>query len=125
MEERPHYIYLLYSKVHINSSERVYKIGKTRNFPARFNNYPKGSRLLGLWNCEDCNVAERRVLEVFREKFEARRDAGLEYFQGDWKEMRNTIHTIICQLESDDDVKEQRSKVVLIDNKAFILSIFE
>lgn len=126
MVDRPNYIYLLYSKVHMNSGERVYKIGKTRNFPARFNNYPKGSRVLGVWNCDDCDAAERKLLAVFREKFEERRDAGLEYFQGDWKEMRNTIHAVICQLESDEEVKEQRTKVVLVeDNKAFILSMFE
>lgn len=124
--ESPQYVYLLHSKVHINSKEHVYKIGKTRNFPGRFQQYPKGSVVLSVWNCRDCSRIEKEILIKFRLKYEERRDAGSEYFQGDWREMRNDIHEILCHVEMEEDVKEHRTKVVLVDDKkAFILSVFE
>jgi hypothetical protein len=125
-EERPGYVYLLHSKVHMNSKEHVYKIGKTRNFPGRFQQYPKGSLVLAVWNCKDCCRVEKEILGRFRRKYEERRDAGAEYFQGDWRNMRNDIHEILCAVETDEDVKEHRTRVVLVeDKKAFILSVFE
>lgn len=125
---RPDYVYLLYSKVHMNSGENVYKIGKTRNFPGRFQQYPKGSTVLGVWNCEDCNRVEKELLIYFRLKYLSRRDAGSEYFQGDWKKMRNDIHEIILRVEelADKKVQEEKKveeKVVQIEDKKFVIYI--
>jgi hypothetical protein len=115
------YVYLLHSKVHINSGETVYKIGKTRNFPGRFQQYPKGSVVLGVWFCEDCHRTEKELLLYFRLKYESRRDAGAEYFQGDWKSMRNDIHDIVCRVET-----HLESKVIQTEQKdTFIVSVFQ
>ncbi len=119
------YVYLLQSKVHINSGEHVYKIGKTRNFPGRFAQYPKGSVVLGVWNCRDCNALERDILLAFRRKYEERRDAGSEYFQGDWREMRDHIHEILHRVEREEDIRDQRTRVIETEEKTFVLSIFQ
>ena len=119
------YVYLLHSKVHINSDEHVYKIGKTRNFPGRFQQYPKGSVVLGVWNCRDCSGVERDILFSFRRRYEERRDAGSEYFQGDWREMRNHIQEIIRRVEKEEDVRDNRTKLIQTEEKTFVLSIFE
>lgn len=119
------YVYLLQSKVHINSNEHVYKIGKTRNFPGRFQQYPKGSVVLGVWNCRDCNTTEKEMLTAFRQRYEERRDAGSEYFQGDWREMRDHIHEIVGRLEKEEDLRDGRVKVCSVEEKTFVISMFE
>lgn len=102
----------------MNSGESVYKIGKTRNFPGRFQQYPKGSRVLAVWNCEDCNRLEKELLSHFRHKYLSRRDAGSEYFEGDWKKMRNDIHEILLTSE-----KKEEKKEVQVEDKKFVIYI--
>ena len=48
-------IYLLQEREFINSNENIYKIGRTKQANIqRFNQYPKGSKLLLHIVCDDC-----------------------------------------------------------------------
>ena len=94
------YVYLLQEREFVNSKEKVFKVGKTRqlNFE-RFRQYPKGSVILLYSECNDCDVSEKRILSVFRRRFIKRTDIGSEYFEGDFREMRFEINKIIYNLE--------------------------
>lgn len=103
------YIYLLHEREFINSKERIYKVGKTRqiNFE-RFKQYPKCSMILLYSICNDCDICESKILSVFRRRFIKRTDIGSEYFEGDHKEMMFEINRLIYCLEK----KEMTDKVV-------------
>jgi hypothetical protein len=94
------YIYLLQEREFINSNEKVYKVGKTRqlNFE-RFKQYPKGSVVLLYSECCDCDRSEKLILSMLRKKFIKRTDYGSEYFQGDCKEMKFEINQIVYNLD--------------------------
>jgi hypothetical protein len=81
--------------------------------------------VLGVWNCRDCHVAEREIIVAFRQRYEERRDAGIEYFQGEWREMRNHIHEIVCRIEREEDFRDERKKIVSVEEKTFLISMFE
>lgn len=94
------YIYLLQEREFINSNEKVYKVGKTRqlNFE-RFKQYPKGSVVLLYSECCDCDRSEKLILSMLRKNFIKRTDYGSEYFQGDCKEMKFEINQIVYNLD--------------------------
>jgi hypothetical protein len=90
------YIYLIHTREFYNHDEFVYKIGKTKklNFH-RFNQYPRGSVLLFQTNCNDCDICETKILKLFNSKYKRRKDIGLEYFEGDYKQMKKDICNIV------------------------------
>lgn len=93
-EEKPvtnQYIYVLQEREFVRNNENVYKLGKTVNPKQRLSSYPKGSKVHMVMPCEDCNEAEKYLLDLFRELFISRKDIGSEYFEGDLLEMTNTV----------------------------------
>ena len=88
------YIYLLQPLRSITNNEQVYKIGKTKrkNFK-RFNEYPTGSILLLQSSCNDCDIMEKNLLQIFDKNFTKKTDYGKEYFQGDLIEMKKLINS--------------------------------
>lgn len=54
------YMYLLQTRESIKTKENVYKVGRTKkeNYE-RFNQYPKGSRLLFQMICNNCQNMEK------------------------------------------------------------------
>ena len=91
-----HYIYLLKEREFIKTNEEIYKIGKTKQPNlARFSQYPNGSCLYMQIICEDCDKAERILINKFKIKFTHRNDIGHEYFEGDYVEMINIIYASI------------------------------
>jgi phage/plasmid-associated DNA primase len=94
------YIYLLQEREFIKTNEPVYKIGKTtQENTARFNNYPKGSKLLFQIICNNCHNNEKEIKKSFIDKYKQRKDIGLEYFEGDYKAMIKDIFDIIFNKE--------------------------
>ena len=86
------YIYLLQEREFIKTKENVYKIGMTKKENCkRFNQYPKGSILLFQIICNNCKKMETQIIELFKEKFNQRRDIGSEYFEGSYKNMIELI----------------------------------
>jgi hypothetical protein len=89
------YIYILIEREFIRLNEPVYKIGKTTQDDfKRFKQYPKDSKLIHQIYCDDCHGLERRLIELFRVKYRQRRDIGIEYFEGDGRDMVNTIYNM-------------------------------
>ena len=92
-------IYLLQEREFINSNENIYKIGRTKQANIqRFNQYPKGSKLLLHIVCDDCDILETELIRDFKNKYIHRKDIGNEYFEGDYKEMIKDIYNKIPNL---------------------------
>lgn len=90
------YIYLLHEREFIRTNENIYKVGMSRQSNlSRFNNYPKGSRLIFQHECNDCRFVESIILCLFKGKFHKCNEYGNEYFQGDKKCMIDIIYIII------------------------------
>ena len=66
----------------------------------RFNQYPKGSRLLFQMICDDCKTIEKSIIKQFKAFFTQRKDIGNEYFEGDHKNMIDKIYSIIFPKKS-------------------------
>lgn len=89
-------VYLVHDAVAIASNENVYKIGRTSQQDlSRFKNYTKGSKLMFLTICHNCNIIEKKIIELFKTKYINRLDRGYEFFQGDCISMIKDIIAII------------------------------
>ena len=90
------YIYLIKEREFVNNNQNIYKIGKTKQENnKRFKNYPNGSILLFHTMCIDCDTFEKKLIDIFNKKFNNKRDIGLEYFEGDYREMIRIILNIL------------------------------
>lgn len=106
MELQVQYIYLLKEREFVNTKENVYKVGKTKQVNhKRLNQYPKGSILLLQIVCGNCDVNEKNICKLFRDKYTQRKDIGSEYFEGNYHSMINDI----CTTVSNEDPKNPES----------------
>lgn len=51
--------------------------------------------------CTNCNKIERKLIQLFREKYELQKDIGNEYFKGNYIEMIKDIHENIFNFVDD------------------------
>jgi len=87
------YIYILQTREFINAKNNIYKIGKSgQENLKRFNSYPKGSKLIMQVICSDCNIVEKNIIDLFKEKYTQKKDIGTEYFEGDMYQMMDDIY---------------------------------
>jgi hypothetical protein len=95
------YIYLLQEREFIRLNENVYKIGKTKQENVeRLKSYPKGSSLVIMLECVNCDKAEHSLINIFKSKFRQRTDIGTEYFEGNKIKMRSEIIQYFDALEA-------------------------
>jgi hypothetical protein len=66
----------------------------------RFKSYPKGFNLLKLEECPECSLAEKKIMQLFKQKYIHRIDYGNEYFEGNPEEMRIDITNIILYIKN-------------------------
>ena len=86
------YIYFLQEREFIKTNENIYKIGMTnKKHLERFNQYPKGSKLLFQITCNNANKVEKEIINSLKNKFIRRKDIGNEYFEGNYLEMIDLI----------------------------------
>ncbi len=114
------YIYLLQEREFITTNQKVYKPGKTKQENLqRFNQYPKGSKLLLQQACDDCDILETELIRDFKNKYTHRKDIGNEYFEGDYnnmiKDINNKITNNVIHNEDTDD--EEDKQQIEIDNE--------
>ena len=96
MEEKFEYVYLLQDRTAVKSNEEVYKIGKTKQENLnRFKSYPKGINILLLIKCTNCDLVEKKIMYLFKQKYIHNRNYGNEYFEGNPEEMVTDIINII------------------------------
>ncbi len=86
-----HFIYLIQEREFIKTQENVYKLGKTVNPKQRLSSYPKGSKVILIIPCSDCDVAESSLLSLFDRFFTKRKDIGVEYYEGDIGSMAKMV----------------------------------
>lgn len=94
------YIYILQEREHINANTQIFKIGKTKQENVkRIRQYSKGSRLIFQIECFDCDIVEKKIIELFKNKYIQKTDIGTEYFEGNIHEMKIDIFNE-CQQDS-------------------------
>jgi hypothetical protein len=76
-------VYLLIEREFLKTGENIFKIGKSRHITERLKSYPNGSLPLMVLPCENCDISEKVIQNVFEKKFIHRKDIGREYFEGD------------------------------------------
>lgn len=82
----------------------VYKIGRTRDLKRRLSEYPRGCHYMRTFGIVvDCHEHERRLIEMFKARFERYSAKGLEYFRGDADEVLRAFevfcHEDPCPME--------------------------
>jgi hypothetical protein len=89
------YIYLIHVREFLNQNLNVYKFGKAKDLYKRFNQYPKGSRLIFAHEVNDYHEVEKHLLKLLRntKEIQFRNDIGSEYFEGE----KDFICMCICQ----------------------------
>lgn len=84
------YIYVVHCEQHKHTN--IYKIGRTSQQEfRRFNGYPKNSELLLYIHVSDSHKVENEIIDLFKQKYKQIPTSGIEYFQGDVKEMVQDI----------------------------------
>ncbi len=90
------YIYLIIEREFLNSNQGVYKIGKSKQENCkRTITYPKGSKLIYVRTCKNCDKLEKNIIDLFVSKYNLRKEIGAEYFEGNEFDMINDINNII------------------------------
>lgn len=87
------YIYIVHCKQHINSSENVYKIGKTVDFDKRLSGYVKGSiPILNIFVKNHDEFEKQLIILLLNNtQIKQRKDCGNEYFEGNIEIIINII----------------------------------
>ena len=101
-KDKSSYIYLLHEREFINANKPIYKIGKTTQINCRrFYQYPKGSKLILLLECKNCDSMEKILINEFKLKFTCcDKEIGREYFEGNVEEMKTVIWNIYFKISS-------------------------
>ena len=132
------YVYLIQEREFIKTSENIFKVGKSKQENnKRINQYPKQSKLILQIVCDNCDELEKKLINIFKYKYNHRKDIGNEYFEGDHEDMiknifytRNNIDNIINYekiekektqeelnrelLKKENDIKIQEEKKLLL-----------
>jgi hypothetical protein len=89
------YIYMIRPKENVRHNENIYKIGKTKvknpelNI-SRLTSYGKGTELINILQCFNCDILEKEIINEFNKKF-SKHEFGNEYFVGDKNDMSNLL----------------------------------
>ena len=114
------YIYLLRKAKYVETNQNIYKVGRTkRKHLDRFKEYPKGSCLLFQRICNDCEIAEREIIKLFKKKYEFKKTLGNESFEGNCEEMMVDIQNTIIRLDKNSITYINANKEYDIDLKSF------
>jgi hypothetical protein len=112
--ERYYYFYLICLRTHINTKNKVFKLGRTLDVYGRFRGYPKGSVLLYLCRVKDAYHVECEMIKIFTNRFTRKLNIGLEYFKGDINELiqcaTNVIDHMNQKVDTDDNFRSVRNK---------------
>jgi hypothetical protein len=94
------YVYIIQEREFIKENRPLYKIGRTEQAQhKRSINYPKGSRVLIVMSVSNCKLAEAILKKKFAAKFKQDRTIGIEYFEGDLKEMKREFINVLLNLD--------------------------
>ena len=96
MKENIGHIYLIQTRESIRCDDNIYKIGRTTqdNFK-RICSYPNGSQMIYHIVTSDVKEVEKKILELFKNKYRKSSDFGREYFEGSYQDMIDDIRKIV------------------------------
>ena len=98
------YIYCIVEREFINSTENIYKIGKTKQPNVeRFKQYSKSSILIFHMLSSNCSVDEYNIIQLFKTKYVQRTEIGSEYFSGNIHNMMRDMFDIVSQTNNNDE----------------------
>jgi hypothetical protein len=106
------YIYLIHTRASLNIKEPVYKIGKTADFSKRISGYDKGSEPILMLYVNNCDIFEKRIIEIFNTNFIKRSDYGNEYFEGNVSDMIGIIMDNFKELNMCYNIEQEQTKQV-------------
>jgi len=115
------YVYLIQEREFIKTSENIFKVGKSKQENnKRINQYPKQSKLILQIICDDCDILEKELIILFKNKYNHRKDIGNEYFEGNFEDMikniyftRNNIYdTINYEKIEKEKIKDEKEKII-------------
>jgi hypothetical protein len=110
------YIYL----IKIDNTDH-YKIGKTKDFNKRFSNYKNliPTVILQIY-IQDYHLAEKKLIEQFKNKFKNIKERGTEYFSGNELELRNVILNYVLNSDKEkiETTLEFTSQLVISDDES-------
>jgi hypothetical protein len=90
-------IYIIHERTFVELNANIYKIGKTKNIKSRLNGYTKGSKLVFSISCNDCDSAEKLILNYLKtnDNYIHAKQYGNEYFQCDVNNLISDIYKLI------------------------------
>ena len=112
------YNLLVRLREHEKTNEPIYVLGKTKydTYDKKLQRYPKGTKLYLAVQNELYNTSDKRITEVFKEKFTQMKDYGDEYFQGDCDKMIAIMNKIIKQTNTKiNNVNDTDQKITIED----------
>lgn len=86
--------------------EDVYKIGRTSHIRKRMTQYPNESVFHLICECKNTKAVEKKLIELFKSKFEQKFIYGREYFHGSLSQMKKLIFEQTTDYESSDELRE-------------------
>jgi hypothetical protein len=107
-------LYIIQEREFIDKNECIYKMGRTGNLAKRICDYPKGSIVHFAIHSKNLIYDENKVYNIFCTKFKARPDIGKEYFEGNIRDMSDTISKYIYEdailpVKTMEDQKEEEN----------------
>jgi hypothetical protein len=105
--ERHYYFYLICLRTHIDSKNKVFKLGRTYSVHKRFfTDYPKNSILLYLCKVKDAYHVEWEMIKIFTKLFTRKLDLGNEYFKGNISDLIKCATYVINHMNQKIDVDD-------------------
>jgi len=90
-------LYIIQEREFVDKNEDIYKIGRTGNLAKRICDYPKRSIVHYTVHSKNLVFDENAIYNIFCIKFKARPDIGKEYFEGNIRDMSDTISKYIYE----------------------------
>ena len=106
-------LYLLRKYEFVVTKQEIYKFGRSNKILKRIEDYPNGSIVYLLISCKDSILHERKILEIFREKYENKLYHGSETFLGSLDSMKETIINYVSELMMNEGYKIVNQKILV------------
>ena len=103
-------LYIMHTRELHTLQLEIYKIGRSNILDNRMKQYPKGSKIICMINCENSILCEKELIKLFKEKFVQKLEYGTEYFEGDKRLMIKEIFNFI-NIRNDDSIKKGLTKL--------------
>ena len=119
-------IYIIHTRESIKCKEKIYKIGCSYNLYKRIKQYPKNSKVLFLFVCDNCRDVESCIKKYFNINFKQVTEYGSEYFEGDVEQMKNYIRINMDGIEvkykqTNDFIKKYEPDIIFLAQFSLII----